>query len=153
MPFISMNLDDATEAKPVSAGRYDLVVASCEEALTKNEQKPQFKLIINIEGHDDAPPIFHYVGIPSESDEPDKAKFKALLLRRFLKLFGVKYDPAGFDTEQLAMQLTGARASSVELRQKEYNGNISNEMIVPPLKAEEGPQHAGKGSGKPPKRG
>ena len=146
MPFIPMNLDDAQEAKPVAQGRYDVVIDSCEEVPTKKDpSKTQFKLLIKIDGHDDSPPIFHYQGIPTEND------FKALLLRRFLKLFNVKYDPAGFDTEALAMELVGARANA-EVRQKEWEGTISNELVVPPLKGEEGPQHAGKGAGKPPKR-
>lgn len=147
MPFIPMNLDETQEAKPVPQGRYDVTIDSCEEVPTKKDpSKTQFKLLIKIDGHDDAPPIFHYQGIPTEND------FKALLLKRFLKMFGVSYDPAGFDTEDLAMKLIGARASNAEVRQKEYEGTISNELVVPPLKGEEGPQHAGKGAGKPPKR-
>jgi len=146
MPFIPLNLDDAQESKPVPLGRYDVVVASCEEVPTKKDpSKTQFKMMLTIDGHEDAAPIFHYQGIPTEND------FKALLMRRFLTLFGVKYDPAGFDPELLAMELIGARAK-VELRTKEYEGTINNEMIIPPLKGEEGPQNAGKGAGKPPKR-
>jgi len=150
MPFISMNLDDAKESRPVPLGRYDLVIGSCEEVLTKEAQKPQFKCIINIEGHDDAPPVFHHVGIPTPDDEPSKAQFKMLLLKRFLKLFHVSYSAEGFDTEVLAMELVGARASSVELQQSEYNGNLSNTIVVPRLKDEESP--AGIGKGRPPQR-
>jgi hypothetical protein len=147
MPFIPLNLDDAKEARPVPAGRYDLVITSCEETLTKEKQKPQFKMALQIEGHDDAPPVYHYQGIPSESDETQAQQFKMLLLKRFLKLFKVPYSADGFDTDKLAMELVGARAN-VELQLGEpYNGNVSNVLVVPKLKDEEGP-----GRGKPPAR-
>lgn len=150
MPFIPLNLDDAKEAKPVPAGKYDLVITTCEETTTKTAGKPQFKMAIQIEGHDDAPPVFHYQGIPSEQDEPQAMSFKMLLLKRFLKLFKVAYGSEGFDTEKLAMELIGARANAELQLGEPYNGNVSNVLVVPRLKDEEGPQHAGRGS--PPKR-
>lgn len=148
MPFISLNLDDAKESKPVSAGKYDLVITTCEETTTKTAGKPQFKMSLQIEGHDDAPPVYHYQGIPSELDEPQAQQFKMLLLKRFLKLFKIPYSAEGFDTEKLAMELVGARAN-VEVQLGEpYNGNVSNVLVIPKLKDEEGP--AGAGKGKPP---
>lgn len=147
MPFIPMNLNEVEEAKPVAHGKYDLVITACDEVLTKEQQKPQFKVQILISGHDEAPPIWHYVGIPAEGDEPDKAKFKALLLRRFLNLFKVSYSSDGFDTEKLAMEMVGATANA-ELQQQEYNGNTSNVLIVPRLQTEA----AVRGVARPPKR-
>lgn len=135
MPFIPINLNEVEEAKPVVHGKYDLTISACDEVLTKEQQKPQFKVQIQISGHDEAPPIWHYVGIPGVDDEPDKAKFKALLLRRFLNLFKVSYDSSGFDTEKLAMEMVGATANA-ELQLQEYNGNTSNVLIVPRLSSE-----------------
>ena len=140
MPFIPINLNEAEEPKPVVHGKYDLVVSACEETLTREQQKPQFKVTILIQGHDDAPPVWHYVGIPGTDEEPDKAKFKALLLRRFLNLFKVSYDPSGFDTEKIAMEIVGATANA-ELQISEYNGNTSNVLIVPKLANEETLRH------------
>lgn len=149
MPFIPLNLDDAKEAKPVPGGHYDLVITSCEETLTKEKQKPQFKMAIQIEGHDDAPPVYHYQGIPSESDEPQAQQFKMLLLKRFLKLFNVPYSAEGIDTEKLAMDLVGSRANAELQLGEPYNGNVSNVLVVPRLK-DEGHTNAGRGT--PPKR-
>lgn len=151
MSFIPMNLNDVDEAKPVAHGRYDLVIAACEITKTKEKQKDQFRVQMAIEGHDDAPNVFEYVQIPDLDDEQKARDFKALLLRRFLTLFGVKIDPAGFDPEPLAMELVGARCNA-ELKQEEYNGNISNKLVVPRLKAEESPGASNVGRGSPPKR-
>ena len=65
-----------------------------------------------IEGHDEAPPVWHYIGLPGEGDEPNTANFKGLLLRRFLSLFKIPYSPEGFDTEKLAMEMVGASANT-----------------------------------------
>jgi hypothetical protein len=92
--------------------------------------------------------VWHYVGIPNEGDEPDKAAFKALLLKRFLHLFGIPYDKSGIDTEKLAMEMPGCTAHA-ELQLSEYNGNLSNVLIVPRL-GSEGIQ--AKGAIRPPKR-
>lgn len=152
MPFIPMNLNDAVEAKPVPHGKYDVVIAACEITKTKEKQKDQFRVQLAIEGHDDAPNVFEYVQIPDLEDEAKSRDFKALLLRRFLTLFGVKIDPAGFDPEPLAMELVGARAN-VELKQEEYpvgSGTMNNKLVVPRLKAEESPGSASAGRGSPP---
>lgn len=150
MSFIPINLDDVEESKPVPAGKYDLVIISCEETLTRERQKPQFKMAIQIEGHDDAPPVYHYQGIPSDQDEPQAMQFKMLLLKRFLKLFSIPYNTNGFDTNELATGMLGARANAELQLGEPYNGNVSNVLIVPRLKSEESPANVGRGS--PPKR-
>ena len=106
MPFININLDDAQESKPVPLGRYDVVIDSCEEVPTKKDpSKTQFKMVLKIEGHDDAAPIFHYLGIPTEKD------FKLLLFKRFLKAFKVGYSPEGFDPETLNARVSWSVAA------------------------------------------
>ncbi len=90
--LIPLNLDDVVEPKPVPAGSYDLVITNCEETVTKEKKKPQFRISIGIEGHDDSPHITHFVGIPGEGDEPSAMQFKALLLKRFLTIFKVPFD-------------------------------------------------------------
>lgn len=142
--LIPINLNDAVEPKPVPIGRYDLVISNCEETLTKEKQKPQFRVSIGIEGHDDAPNITHFVGIPSEEDEPNALRFKALLLRRFLTLFKLPI-PGEINTEQLAMEMVGARANAevnldVEVdpvtKQPKPDGAVYNRLVVPRLKGE-----------------
>lgn len=150
MAFIPLNLNDAKESKPVPSGRYDLIVASCEE--TKSQQgKPQFVLSIGIEGHPDAPNVRHYASIPGDGDDADKMKFKILFLKRLLDLFGVKVGADGFDTSEVANQLTGARASAeLSLSEPDDRGNVYNNLVVPRLRDEMQP--VGRGAPKPPKR-
>src|ERR1035437_9654342 len=147
MPFIPTDFSGAVEPKPVPLGRYDVVISSAEDTLTKGgdgkEQKPQIKCMLLIEGHDDAPAIFHYIGTPSVNDK-DGGKFQTLLFKRFMAAFKQPLDENGIDTEALAMSLPGSRAN-LELKQQVYNEMISNVLVIPALKADEGPQHAGKG--------
>ena len=142
--LIPINLNDAQEPKPVAIGRYDLVISNCEETLTKEKQKPQFRVSIGIEGHDDAPNITHFVGIPSDDDEPNALRFKSLLLKRFLTLFKLPI-PTEIDTEQLAMEMVGARANAevgldVEIdpatKQPKPDGAVYNRLVVPRLRGE-----------------
>lgn len=146
MPFINLNANAAQEPKPVPNAKYDLTISSCESVLSKSE-KPMFKARINIDGHDDAPSILHHVMIPQTLE--DVKGFQGLMFKRFCTAFGVKLSPDGFDTDKLALELIGARASDIEVRQKEYEGNISNEINLPRLADEAA---ASKGRGTPPKR-
>lgn len=150
MPFINVNLDDIQEAKPVPGGKYEVQITACEETLTKEKQKPQYKMTLMILGHDDAPPVNHYQGIPAEDDEPNTAQFKALLLKRLLALFKIHVGKEGFDTSALAMELIGASAT-VELRLGKPNdsGVVYNELVLPRLK-EESAAHTG--AAKPPQK-
>lgn len=135
MSLIPINLGDLQEAKPVPLARYDLTITSCDETKTKEKQTPQFRISIAIDGHDDAPNVTHFVGIPSEKDEPKTAEFKGLLLKRFLTLFGI---PLSNDTEQLANSMPGAKARGVEvgLSEPTESGDVYNRFVVPKLKGE-----------------
>lgn len=147
MSFINVNLNAAEEAKPVTPGFYDLTIAAAEVKQTK-ENKPQYRVQISIDGHDDAPNVFEYVPIPSpELDEKRALEFKTLLLARFLRLFKINVGNDGFDYEDLAQQMVGATARG-ELKIEEYEGNTSNRLIVPRLQEEK----ASVGKGSPPKR-
>jgi hypothetical protein len=137
VPFIPVNLNDAKEAKPVPAGKYDLTILSCDEVLTREKQKPQYKIGISINGHDDAPPLNHFVGLPAEGDEPRATEFKQLLLKRFLVLFGLKVGNDGFDTTELAMQMVGATSrGEVGLSEPDDAGTVYNRLVVPKLRDE-----------------
>lgn len=152
MPFIPANLNEAKEAKPVPAGKYDLTILSCDEVLTREKQKPQYKVGIQINGHDDAPPLNHFVGLPAEGDEPDKMTFKILLLKRFLTMFGLKVSNEGFDTTELAMSMVGATArGEVGLSEPADDGTVYNRLVVPKLKDEGNSGMATRTAPKPPK--
>jgi len=144
---IPLNLNDVQESRPVPAGRYNLVVASAEEAVSQ-KGAPQIKVSIGIEGHETAPNVSHYISLPAPGDEPAKANFKGLLLKRFLVAFKIPFNAEGFDVQDFA---GSAAAADLTLSEPDDSGNIYNRLQLPRL-ASEGDAPVGKGSGKPPKR-
>ena len=149
MPRISLatNLKDVQESQPVPNGKYDLVIGSVEEGNARTSGRPQLVCRINIEGHDNAPLVTHYVSLPSAGDE--KAQIKALFLARFLEAFGIAYDEGGFDSDDLI----GARASlELTLSEPDESGNVYNRLVLPKLKTERSEQTTGRRSPAPPKR-
>lgn len=155
MAMIPLDPNDVQELKPVPLSRYDLTVSACEKVFSKSESgsKPQLKLSVGIDGHDEAPNITHFIGIPSEKDtEKDKFDFKALLLKRNCALFGVPLTK-NMDDEQLAMSFVGATVKNVEvgLSEPTPTGEVYNRIMVPKLKGEGQPKAAGMGAAKPPK--
>ncbi|HEX6826448.1 MAG TPA: hypothetical protein VF077_09050 [Nitrospiraceae bacterium] len=151
MSFININLNQAEEAKPVVAGFYDLTIAAAEKKFTK-ENKPQFRVQIAIDGHDDAPNVFEYVPSPDPDLDTDKKSldFKVLLLARFCRLFKIPVSDEGYNPDDLVQQMVGCTARA-ELKVEEYEGNLSNKLVVPRLTEEKGVAGAA-GKGSPPKR-
>lgn len=150
MTFIACNFDDAVEPQPASAGRYNLQITGCDVAKTGADSKvpgsPQFKVSIGFQDDPRVPNIMQYISLPNEQDDAAKANFKVLLLKRFLHLFNVKYDPKGIDVEQMAMNMVGSVANvEVQLTEPDpKNGNVYNRIIVPRLDKEDpAPQRAG----------
>jgi len=143
VPFIEMNMNEIQEAKPVANGMYELVIDECEEVESSKHQ-PMLKMRLSIADHADAPSVFNYQGLPTADDEPDKAKFKALMVKRLASAFGVALPDNGFDSTTLASELIGRRGRC-ELVQEEYNGQLSNKLKLPMLK-ESVANAAGKGS-------
>ena len=144
MPHIPLNLgDDLKETKPAPAGVYDLMITEASDGVSKNG-KPQIVVSIGFETIPDTPNLRHYISLPAKDDDADKAKFKALLLKRFLILFNVPHTAEGFDVEAMA----GAKAKAeVTQTEPDDSGNIYNRLQVPKFKDEP----AGKGAAKPPK--
>ena len=164
MPFIEVNLGQAKEPKPVAIGKYDLTVLAADVGQTRVQKKPQFIVTIGIDGHDEAPPVMNYMNIHAEGDEPKTSEFKSLILKRFLTAFGLSVPTNGYDPEQLAMEMVGAKArcdltldteKDSEGNEK-VDGRTFNRLQIPRLKDEAGlGASAGAGSKsapKPPKR-
>lgn len=143
---IPVSLADVKEPRPVPAGKYDLTIASCEDAKSK-AGKPQLIVSIGIDGHDDAPNVTHYVSLPSSGDEKNEAK--ALFLTRFLEAFNISHEDMEFDTDDFA----GATARlELTLGEPDDNGNVYNRLNLPKLKDNTGSSGGGRVAPKPPKR-
>ena len=135
---IPINLNDYKEATIAPIGKYEFVITACEETRTKEKGKPQFRISLGFVGKPEFQNLTHFVGIPSDLDEPDAASFKGLLLKRFVTLFKLPVSKDGFDTEKLAMEMVGATANAdVTLSEPDpSSGNVYNRLMVPRVKDE-----------------
>lgn len=141
MTFVPVNFDDAQEAKPAPAGRYNLQITAMEETKTgeksQNPGSPQLKATLGFTDQPNTPNITQYISLPSEHDDANKANFKALLLKRFLEHFRVPYERNGIDTERVCMEAVGCSAmTEVTLTQPDDNGNVYNRAVMPRLRDE-----------------
>lgn len=144
MGFINLDLGNVKESKSVPAGRYRLQIANFEETESREKKTPQLKFTINIEGHEDAMPVNHYIPLPAKGDEQKSASFKALLLKRFLVLFNIPHDDTGFNPDDAI----GASADAeLQLGEPNASGDTYNSLVVPKLKSE-GEQQQAKGPGR-----
>lgn len=133
MGFINLNLGDVKESKNVPAGKYRLVISSFEETESREKKTPQLKIVIAVEGHDDAMPVNHYVPLASAKDDQKTAMFKNLLLARFLSLFKVPFSAEGFNPEDMI----GCSADAeLQLTEPNDNGDVYNRLVVPKLATE-----------------
>lgn len=145
---IPLNLNEVQESRPVPNGRYDLVVASAEETTSK-AGAPQIKVSLGIEGHDTAPNVSHYISLPGSGDEPNKAQFKALLLKRFLTAFNIPFDSDGFNVDDFP----GATARcELTMSEPDDNGNVYNRLQLPRIASEGNEGVARSTAAKPPRR-
>lgn len=148
---IPLNLSDVQESRPVPNGRYDLVIASAEEAKTK-KGADQIKVSLGIQGADTAPNVTHFISLPNGEDDAQKANFKMLLLKRFLHAFRIPYDSDGFNVDDFA----GSTAScDLMLSEPDESGNIYNRLQLPrlPTEGNEGTVKQHSTAARPPKRG
>lgn len=109
MPFIDTNLgDDIKEKECAPEGAYDLVIEDYkinDKEYESNGQKTTGKVIevfIAIDGaSDDYRIVRHYLSLPNSLDDKDKARNKALGIKRFMHLCGIPFDASGFNTDDL----------------------------------------------------
>jgi hypothetical protein len=130
--FIEMNLGDVCEPKPVAPGRYALTIADAKY----NDEKKYIEVSIGIDGFITAPNIRQFISLPKPEDDAGKSDFKKLLLKRFLRQFGIVYnDSDGFSVEDFA----GATAEAqVELSEPDAKtGAVYNRLVTDRLPNEE----------------
>lgn len=141
MPIIPVNFDDAQEAKPAKPGRYNLQITEAKLAETgpnsKRPGSPQFRVSIGFPGEENVPNMTQFISLPHEDDEKGSANYKTLLLKRFLVLFGVPFNPKEIDTERMAMEMVGCTATAeVGLTEPNEKGDVFNTLVVPRLRDE-----------------
>lgn len=124
MSFIDAELDAIEEDKPVAEGEYELVITDVKEK-EKDGEASGLLVILEIVGVEGASNVLHNISFPMAGDDDQKRKNKLKFMKRFLVLFGIPY-AGGLDLTRFP----GARAKC-NLGQKEWNGEISNEIKLP----------------------
>jgi hypothetical protein len=142
---LNLDLNSVVESRPVPNGRYNLVITTAEETLTKAGD-PMIKCSLGIEGHDDAPNVSHYITLPNGGE---KDAFKALMLKRFLVAFNIPFDGEDLDVESFPGSVASAELT---LSEPDDAGNVYNRLQLPRLPSEDAPEGATKATAKPPKR-
>lgn len=99
--FIDVNLGGVSEPQPVAENRYLLRVVNVQSKTSNNSGAPMIQVMHEVDGQPDAAPIFHYLVLPKEDDEPDKAQFKLLNIKRYLHMAGIPFGDNGFNQEDL----------------------------------------------------
>ena len=131
MPFIKLALDDAKEPEPVGEGMYDLRITKAQDTESK-KGNPMTVITIRVEdaGIKNPSPIVHYMTYPDE-DLPDEQKnFRLLDIKRFLSVFGIPFDPHGFDTDGLV----GATGRAMVIQEEGQDNIMRNKLRLPRLK-------------------
>ena len=124
MSFIELKgIDDIQEQKAAPEALYDLCITSAK--MKEKDGKHSIALVLEIEGEPDYANVFHYVSLPGENDDEDKAKIKLLFAKRFFHQFGISLDN-GVELEQLV----GNRATGCRLVQEEFEKNVTNKLQV-----------------------
>lgn len=116
MAILKLNLDEIKEPTIAPTGTYDLQITAAEIVQSRNTGNPMIKVTLGfLDG--DYFNITHFLNLPTETDARDKLQFKALMLKRFLKLFGIPSSPEGIDPEQLVVDMPGSVAK-VDIEQR-----------------------------------
>lgn len=143
MTFIPVNFDDAVEASAAPVGRYDLQIVAAEVKQTgaQSQNPGRDQLVFSVGFVDtelNAPNIRHFVSLPHPDDEADKARFKALNLKRFLVAFDVPFESNGIDTESICFEAIGHTANNIEVGQDigQDGTSVYNRINLPRLPRE-----------------
>lgn len=128
MSFVKINLKDAKEPEIVPEGEYDLRIVKVMDSETKKKD-PMTVLTIKIETTEvpNPAPVQHFITYPNGGQWDD---MRQLEIKRLLTLFGVRFDEAGFDTEELL----GATARCLLTQDEGDDGVVRNRLKLPRLK-------------------
>lgn len=140
MPFIAMPLDQAKEDELCPEAEYELRISDVQDKDSKRGD-PMLQIMIDItnppDGISNPAPIFHYISMPTEHDEPKSFQYKLRMIRRLLAVFNIPFEANGFNTEDL-MGAEGECLVAQEERTKEGDsgnrigtGEYSHVMRLP----------------------
>lgn len=121
-------VEQIEEDKPVAEGLYDLRIRSAEDAVAKNG-KTFIKMMVEIEGHEEAAPIFDMIWIPDPQSEYYRSE--AQKFNRWVSCWNVPIGPDGLDVAAL-LGLTASQVP-VKLEWSDHFGADVNVIQYPRL--------------------
>ena len=137
MPFIAMPLKDAKEDELVPEGEYELQIDDVDAQQEDKNGLPMTMCVIKILNPPPGvqpSPIFHYMTTVGPDDDANKARFKTLMTRRFLQVFGVPFTDEGFDTDDLMGAKGQCLVQHNEIkRDGRPSGEYSHQLRLPKL--------------------
>lgn len=125
MSFIEMpGLNDVEETIVAPEDRYSLYIKDVDDYVKEESENAGgnivIKLLIAFDGHDEFQPFAHYLSMPGPHDDPEKAKTKFRMVKRFLRHVGLNFDD-GFDP----LELEGLRFDSNVRQEQQQNADGS----------------------------
>lgn len=143
MSFINVDFNSAVEAQPAPEGRYSLQITDGKVVQTgPNSANPGRDMLQFTIGFTDpevnAPTIRHFVSLPHSDDEPQKARNKALMLKRFLVAFDIPFESNGIDLDAITFEAIGKEAHDIHVTQDTGQDGVSvyNRINLPRLPRE-----------------
>jgi hypothetical protein len=140
MTYVPVNFDDIQEASAAPEGKYDLQIVQAEVKQTgPNSANPgRDQLVFTVAFLDqslNALNIRHFVSLPHPDDEPEKARNKALMLKRFLVAFDIPFESNGIDLEKITFEALGKEARGVLVTQEPGQDGVTmyNRINLPRL--------------------
>jgi len=126
--FVKIDLTKSKEPEIVPMGEYDLRVVKVMDTETKKKD-PMTVLTIKIETTEvpNPAPVQHFITYPNGGQWDD---MRALEIKRILTLFDVRFDEAGFDSNDLL----GQTGRCMVVQEEGDDGVMRNRLKLPRLK-------------------
>lgn len=130
MSFINAQLDQSVkEPEAAPEGEYDLRIAKTTRKESKSGNM-MTEVMITVEGEQGVAPVYHYLIDVTKDTPAQQADMRRLELKRFMQMFGVKFQPDGYDDEDLQ----GATGRCMLTQEEGDDGVVRNRLRLPRLK-------------------
>ena len=104
------SLSEIPDKKPVEAGEYDLRITKVKETKSNNTGRYGCMLVIEIDGEDNADPIFHTLWYGNfkdfQSDDEEKNNMMWRMVKDFLRALGLDPEEETDDSDLVGLEFT-----------------------------------------------
>ena len=129
MSFIELPINDLDEIKEdqiVPEGAYNLIIGDCKEKTDDSGNIKGLMVICEIQGMENAAKVFHNISLPLPGDDSDKINNKMKFIKRFVQLFKIPVKGNRLNPQDFL-----GKTANAMLKQEEYNGSVSNKIVLP----------------------